>query len=126
MVCVAWRNRCRSARPDRRRRSTRHTDNKERRLPSLWNKAVVSPCTSFILDETTVHIRLREIDTLELEQPEILLDTPIEWEPNRPGTGEYFRVRDRRLVLEMVGAHWRIALLHPECGAVVVPGTIEP
>src|ERR1700680_2307049 len=76
-----------------------------------------------ILSPLPVQQFLDELDALELHQPRVSLDAPIQRHADLPRPSEGVRVPDRRLVDEMIWRDTRVALgdLHLRAGEVARP-----
>src|SRR5580765_2183081 len=91
------------------------------RLESTVNESLV-----VALAEMTVEHFFRELHALELEQLEVLLEVLVEHEVDLPRTREELRIRDGRLVVDVVGVHQAEALDDVRRIGGVVARAIEP
>src|SRR5215510_15135003 len=78
------------------------------------------------LHEVSVQELLGKLDTLELEQLDVRIDSPVERHRDLPGPLERLRILDRGLVLDVILVDELVALRDLHHGAVVIAGTIEP
>ena len=73
----------------------------------IMSASIASACPVVLLDgvlaQVAVHQLFDELDALELAEPRVLVDVPVERHADRPRPRERLRVVDRRLVLDVVG-----------------------
>src|SRR5690606_2704427 len=104
----------------------RHSEAAHRGGPSRRSSRGAPSSRERRLTQVAVHQLLHELDALELLQPRVLADPPIEIHAHLPGSCEGFGIVDRRLVAHHVWADRRVALGHRHRRRVVIASAVEP